>query len=80
MGAITLGTWALIGASAVGAGTGIAAAVKGTPKAPASPLMPDQTSVQQSQQLAEEQAAATRQGRASTILTDNSNTGDRLGP
>jgi len=48
------------------------------PKPP--PLMQSQAQVTQGQQIEAAQAAATRQGRASTILTNNANTGDRLGP
>lgn len=47
---------------------------------PRPPLMQSQAEVTQAQQLEAAKAAAMRQGRASTILTDNANTGDRLGP
>lgn len=62
-------------------GKGPAGGLKPSPPAPpkAAP-MPDQTTVLQDQQLKEAQAAATRQGRASTILTSGADTGDKLGP
>lgn len=69
--------WGLVGAVA---GEGIATAVKGAPKPPKPPLMADQSQVLDSQRMAEAQAAAQRQGRASTVLTSNQTTGDRLGP
>lgn len=50
------------------------------PGPPAPKAMPSQSSILQGQQLAEAQASALRRGRASTILTDNASTGDRLGP
>ncbi|MGH8200319.1 MAG: hypothetical protein ACREVO_08130 [Steroidobacteraceae bacterium] len=50
------------------------------PGAPKPPLMVDQSQVTQGQTLEAAQAAALRQGRASTILTSNANTGDKLGP
>jgi hypothetical protein len=53
---------------------------KRPPGAPAPPLMPSQALVTQGQTLEAAQAAAVRQGRASTILTDNADTGDKLGP
>lgn len=75
-----MGATALIGSLVVAAGTGIYTATRSAPKPPPAPLMPDQTSVQNAQQIAEEQAASMRQGRASTVLTDNAGTGDKLGP
>ena len=42
--------------------------------------MPSQSSILQGQQLEGAQAAAMRRGRASTILTNNADTGDRLAP
>lgn len=50
------------------------------PGVPAPKVMPSQSSILQGQQLEEAQAAAMRRGRASTILTNNADTGDRLGP
>ena len=50
------------------------------PAPPAPKTMPDQNTILQSQQVAEAQASALRRGRASTILTDNADTGDKLGP
>lgn len=44
------------------------------------PVMPDQVTLNQEQIQQEAQAAALRQGRASTILTSNASTGDKLGP
>lgn len=67
-------------AAATVAGTTIAGAIKGSPKPPASPLMPDQASINQAEMLTASQAAAQRNGRASTVLTNNSNTSDLLGP
>lgn len=67
-------------AGAASAGVQIAGALKGPPKPPPTPLMPDQASLNQTEQLAAAQAAATRNGRASTVLTNNSNTSDLLGP
>jgi hypothetical protein len=54
-----------------------------SPGAP--PVMPDQTSVLQAQQLQESKSAAVQYGRAATVLTGTgaagaSSTGDRLGP
>lgn len=50
------------------------------PNVPKPPVMPDQNTVLQEQQIREAQAAAQRNGRASTILTNNADTGDKLGP
>lgn len=53
------------------------------PKTPAPPqpkAMPDQSSILQGSQLSEAQASSLRRGRASTILTNNADTGDKLGP
>lgn len=53
------------------------------PKMPAPPApkaMPSQSSILQGQMLKEAQASALRRGRASTILSTNASTGDRLGP
>lgn len=62
-------------------GKGPAGSLKAKPTTPlAPPVMPDQNQVQQATQLKEAQASALRQGRASTILTSNANTGDKLGP
>jgi hypothetical protein len=62
-------------------GKGPAGGLKPRMPAPPTPgAMPSQSSILQGQQLAEAQASALRRGRASTILTDNANTGDRLGP
>jgi hypothetical protein len=52
-----------------------------TPGAP--PVMPDQTSVLQAQNLQEAKDASLQFGRAATVLTGtgaSSTTGDRLGP
>jgi hypothetical protein len=51
-----------------------------TPQPPKPPLLQSQSSILQGQQLEEAQASALRRGRASTILTTNASTGDRLGP
>jgi hypothetical protein len=50
------------------------------PGAPKPPPMQSQAQVTQGQQLEAAQSAALRQGRASTILTNNAGTGDKLGP
>ena len=50
------------------------------PVMPGAPPMPDQTQVLQSQQLQAARRASLQQGRASTILTNNADTGDKLGP
>jgi hypothetical protein len=79
-----MGTSALIAgalASAYGAAKLVAPKSPLSPGAP--PVMPDQTSVLQSQQLEEAKAAALQEGRAATVLTGTgaaSNTGDKLGP
>jgi hypothetical protein len=52
----------------------------GTPVTPTAPAMPDQSQVLQAQQLQAQRTAALQQGRASTILTTNADTGDKLGP
>lgn len=51
----------------------------------APPVMPDQTSVLQAQQLQEAKSASVQYGRAATVLTGTgaagaATTGDRLGP
>jgi hypothetical protein len=83
MGATGWGAWAALAASAAGA------VVQATTKGPRSPgpppVMPDQTSVLQSQQLREAKSASLQYGRAATILTGAgtagaASTGDRLGP
>lgn len=51
-----------------------------TPVAPTPPPMPDQSTVLQSQQLQNAKMTSLQQGRASTILTNNADTGDKLGP
>lgn len=71
-------TAAAMGAALVGAG----AAKLLAPKAPGLPkvtAMPDQQAIQQQQQMLAAQTMF-RTGRASTVLTDNQTTGDRLGP
>lgn len=47
---------------------------------PKPPLMQSQADVTQAQQIEASKAAAMREGRASTILTTNADTGDKLGP
>lgn len=54
--------------------------IGGGPKVGAVPPMPDINQTTQAQTLQEAQAAAVRQGRASTILTTPATTGDSLGP
>lgn len=76
----TISAAAAAAGAATTAGVAISGALKGTPKPPASPLMPDQASIDQAQQLKAAQAATQRNGRASTVLTNNSNTSDLLGP
>ncbi|HEY1900781.1 MAG TPA: hypothetical protein VGG49_13415 [Steroidobacteraceae bacterium] len=61
-------------------GKGPAGSLKPKTALSAPPVMPDQTTQNQAATLAEAQAAAERNGRASTILTSNSNTSDQLGP
>lgn len=78
--ATAIGAGAAVAGVATVAGTTIAGALKGAPKPPPTPLMPDQTAIDQAQQLKAAQSAATRNGRASTVLTNNSNTSDLLGP
>lgn len=82
----------LAGATLIGAAGGLKSALSGPgafknlepgkPSIPAPPLMPDQNSILQSQQLEEAKAAALRTGRASTVLSQgpSGNTGDKLGP
>jgi len=50
------------------------------PPTPAVAPMPDQNLANQAGQLEEAQAASARFGRASTILSSNATTGDKLGP
>ena len=53
------------------------------PKVPAPPQvqeMPNQNELLQAQQLQASKEAAMRYGRAATVLSTNSNTGDKLGP
>lgn len=72
---------AVIAAGGYITGKGPAGGLKPTkPNVPAPPTMPDQTSINQAGQLEAAQSAALRQGRASTVLTSNSTTGDKLGP
>lgn len=62
-------------------GKGPAGGLAPKPKTPPPPPgIPDQTSINQAQMLEASRAAALRQGRASTLLTSNANTGDTLGP
>lgn len=68
------------GVASVAGAAGKGPLAKGPPPAPKVAVMPDQTSIDQASQLQEAQAAALRQGRASTVLTNNSNTSDKLGP
>lgn len=82
-GALVIG--AAVGGAGYGAYKAIPAAKKayglGKPTTPLSPpVMPDITTQNQAATLAEAQAASVRNGRASTILTSNSNTSDQLGP
>jgi hypothetical protein len=70
----------MIAGSAVSAGTAIYEATKSAPKMPAPPAMPDQTSIDQAAKLQAERQTALQQGRASTILTNNQDAGDKLGP
>jgi hypothetical protein len=69
-------------AGAASAGAAIYTATKSAPKAPTPPLMPSEATTIQAQTLQEAQAAATRNGRASTILTNNNSqpASDQLGP
>ena len=72
---------ALIIGGGMATGKGPAGGLK--PKSPAPPKvapMADQNDVLRQQQLQEAKDAAARYGRASTILTDNQSTGDKLGP
>ena len=72
---------ALIAGGGAMTGKGPAGGLKPkTPVAPGAPPMPDQTQVLQEQQLQAARRSALQQGRASTILTTNADTGDRLGP
>ncbi|MGH8276336.1 MAG: hypothetical protein ACRETH_06550 [Steroidobacteraceae bacterium] len=75
---------ALVFFGAIGATTGQGPAGGLKPRAPALPPvapMPDITQATQAGTIAEAQAAALRQGRASTVLTaPGSSSGDRLGP
>lgn len=84
-----IGTWVASNAGTIGATAAAASAAATTytvlnqPKAPMlpkSPVMPDQSAILQAQQLEAAKVAAARQGRASTVLTTNADTGDRLGP
>jgi hypothetical protein len=81
-----MGAYAWVGYALEGAAT-IAAGVEASkrPRMPAPPVMPDQNSVLQAQQLQESKQAALQYGRAATVLTGTgatgqSTTGDRLGP
>ena len=72
---------AVIAAGGALTGKGPAGGLKpSTPVAGAPPPMPDQTQVLQAQQLNAARNAALQQGRASTILTSNADTSDKLGP
>lgn len=61
-------------------GKGPAGSLKPNTKIAPPPLMPDLATQNRAGTLAEAQSAAVRNGRASTILTGNANTGDQLGP
>lgn len=82
MGATSWAGYALLAASAAGA----VAQATSKPRSPGPPpVMPDQTSVLQAQQLQEAKAASLQYGRAATVLTGTgaagaASTGDRLGP
>lgn len=72
---------AVIAAGGALTGKGPAGGLKpSTPVAPTAPPMPDQSQVLEAQQLQATRTAALQQGRASTILTTNADTGDKLGP
>lgn len=72
---------AVIAAGGALTGQGPAGGLKPkTPMAPTPPPMPDQNSILQAQKLQSARNAALQQGRASTILTSNADTGDKLGP
>lgn len=72
---------AVIAAGGALTGKGPAGGLKPSPPhAQAPPPMPDQSQVLQAQQLKAARSAALQQGRASTILTSNADTGDKLGP
>lgn len=71
----------VIGIGGMLTGKGPAGGLK--PRVPAPPApktMPDQNQILQAGQVAAAQSAALQRGRASTILTNNSDTGDKLGP
>lgn len=67
-------------AAIISAGTTVYEATRGTPKPPTPAPMPDQTQTLQAQRLLAARQASLQQGRASTILTNNQDTGDKLGP
>ena len=72
---------ALIVGGGMATGKGPAGGLK--PKGPAPPQaapMADQSEILRQQQLQEAKDAAARYGRAATVLTDNTSTGDKLGP
>lgn len=72
---------AIIAAGGMLTGKGPAGGLKArSPLVPKPPTMPDQAQLTQQEQLKEAQAAALRQGRASTVLTSGADTGDKLGP
>jgi hypothetical protein len=72
---------AVIAAGGALTGKGPAGGLKpSTPAAPTPPPMPDQATLLQAGQLQAARNAALQQGRASTILTSNADTGDKLGP
>lgn len=80
MGATAAGLALIVGGGYL---TGQGPAGKLAPKAkapPPTPLMPNVQQQDQAAQLQEAKDAAGRYGRAATLLTNNADTGDRLGP
>lgn len=78
----TIATWELIaGAAAIGtAGYAAAGGFKGKPAVPKVAPMPDQMVLDEVAQKKAALAASRQTGRASTVLSSNTDTGDRLGP
>jgi hypothetical protein len=79
MGATAAGLAVIVGGGLL-TGKGPAGSLKPKTALTPPPVMPNLTTQDQAATLAEAQSAAVRNGRASTILTNNQNTSDQLGP
>lgn len=80
MSGLTIAGAAVIVGGGLLTGMGPAGGLKAKTPLSTPPVMPNLATQTQSATLQEAQSAAVRNGRASTILTNNSTTSDQLGP